>query len=96
MQVNRHHQLITQLCVELVQQLTAHIHHLQQRVMHFVIHFAGVALFHFRDKSVALEKRIALLIHFKLLKTQIGNTIRHVFQLIGGRQRLLLLIENAR
>ncbi|MNS60424.1 hypothetical protein D3C72_934210 [compost metagenome] len=96
MQVNRHHQLIAQLFVELIEQLTAHIHHLEQRIVNFVIHFAGMTVFDFGDKHIALEKRIALLVDFKLFQTQIRNAVGHVFQFIGGRQRLLLLIKNAR
>ncbi|MNS86781.1 hypothetical protein D3C72_1206960 [compost metagenome] len=64
--------------------------------MHFVVHFAGMALFHFGDKRIALEKRITLLVDFKLLQTQIRDAVGHVFQLVGGGQRLLLLIQNAR
>ena len=55
-----------------------------------------MAFFHFGNKRIALEQGIALLVNVKLFKTQIRNAVGHVFQLVGGRQRLLLLVKNAR
>ena len=55
-----------------------------------------MALFHFGNEGITLEQRIALLVDVKLFKSQIRNAVGHIFQLVGGRQRLLLLVENAR
>ena len=85
LQVNGHHQLITQLFVHLVQQLAAHIHHLQQRVVDLSIDLAFVPLFQLRHKGIALEQGVALLVDLKLLQAQIRNAVGHVLQLIGGR-----------
>ncbi len=85
-----------ELFVELVKQLAAHINHLKQCVVNFRVHVTGVALFQPGDKGIALEKRVALLVDVKLLQTQIRDAVGHVLQFIGGRQRLLLLIQNTR
>ncbi len=69
LQINGHHQLVTQLFIELVQQLATHIHDLEQRVVHFRVHVAGMPLFNFGDKGIALKKGIALLVDVKLLQT---------------------------
>ena len=69
MQVNGHHQLVAQLFVELVQQLATHIDDLEQRVVHFRVHVAGMPFFNFGDKGIALEKGIALLVDVKLFQT---------------------------
>ena len=39
LQVNRHHQLVAQLLVKLIEQFAAHVHHLQQRVVNLGVHF---------------------------------------------------------
>ena len=39
LQVNRHHQLVAQLLIKLIEQLAAHIHNLQQRVVNFTVYF---------------------------------------------------------
>jgi len=96
LQVNRHHQLITQLLIQLIEQFPTHIHHLHQRIVDFIVHLALMPLFQFGDKRIALEQGIALLVYLKLLKTQIRDAVGHIFQLICRRQRLLLLIQNTR
>ena len=42
---------------------------LEQRVVHFRVHVAGMPLFNFGDKGIALEKGIALLVDVKLFQT---------------------------
>ena len=37
--------------------------------MHFRVHVAGMPLFNFGDKGIALEKGIALLVDVKLFQT---------------------------
>jgi hypothetical protein len=55
-----------------------------------------VPFFQFGDERIALEQRIALLVDLKLFETQIGNAVGHIFQLVRGRQRLLLLVKDTR
>ncbi len=64
--------------------------------MHLVVYLAGVPLLQLADEGVALEQGIALLVNLKLLKTQVGDAVGHILQLVGGGQRLLLLVEDAR
>ena len=59
-------------------------------------HFIAVPFFQFGDERIALEQRITLLVDLKLFKTQIGNTVGHIFQLVRRRERLLLLVKDAR
>ncbi|MNB99598.1 hypothetical protein D3C75_468870 [compost metagenome] len=85
LQVDGHHQLVAELFVQLIQQLTTHIHHLQQRLVDFIIHIAGVPFFYFGDKGIALEHLVALLVDLKLFKTQVRDAVGHILQLIGRR-----------
>ena len=96
LQVNGHHQLITQLLIQLIQQFPAHINHLQQRIMHFVINLVSVPFFQFGHKGIVLEQSVTLLVNFKLLQTQIRNPVGHIDKFICRRQRLLLLIQDTR
>ena len=96
LQVDGHHQLVPQLFIELVKQLATHVDHFQQRGVHFIGYFSAVPLFQLSDIGIALEQGVALLVNFKLFKPQVGNAISHILQLIRRRQRLLLLIKNAR
>ncbi len=84
LQVNGHHQLITQLFIQLIEQLAAHVYHLQQRIVDFSVDVAAVPLFHFGDEGIALEQGIALLVNLELFETQIRNAVGHVLQFIGG------------
>ena len=94
LQVNRHHQLVTQLLIQLIQQLPAHIHDLQQGIMDFTVDFVAVPFFQFGDKRIILEQGVTLLVDLELLQTQIGDSVGHIGKLICRRQRLLLLIQN--
>ncbi|MNI40349.1 hypothetical protein D3C73_945690 [compost metagenome] len=64
--------------------------------MNFAVHFIAVPFFQFGNEGIILEQRITLLVNFKLLQTQIGNAVSHISKLVCRRQRLLLLIQNAR
>ena len=48
-------------------------------------HFIAVTFFQFGDERIALEQRITLLVDLKLFKTQIGNTVGHILQLVRRR-----------
>ena len=60
--------------------------------MDFRVNVVAVPFFQFGDKRIILEQRIALLVDFELLQTQIGDPVGHIGKLIRRRQRLLLLI----
>ena len=96
MQVDSHHQLGAQLFVDQIQHFAARIDNLQQRVVHFAIHFAAMPFLQFGDEFIALEQGITLLVNLKLFESQVGDAGGHILQFIRRRQRLLLLIKNTR
>ena len=64
--------------------------------MDFAVNFVAVPFFQFGDKRIILEQRVALLVDFELLQTQVGDPVGHIGKFIRRRQRLLLLIQNTR
>ncbi|MNJ72233.1 hypothetical protein D3C77_688600 [compost metagenome] len=68
LQVDSQRQLVIELFIQLIEQLTAHIDNFIQRIKHVTASLFLTVRHQFVDEVIALEQLIALLVDLKLLQ----------------------------